>query len=324
MTIKKFSETSSVLTVNKFSKGKKLNVLLTLHMDKLVSKILEGMDDDKFKELESIEMELLEFENKNEKIKIEKNGKLYTMSIVTLQSNTISVLILSSKVIKKTGTISLYAMPDAGAKTVKQLKNMNVNRDDAEVSANMDVKSAVKHDVKGSPMFDKTNQKTQIKDDDEHDGFIVNKNALKVLKKYQRMNTKSIEGTADASAWSSKQFHEYMQKKFTKTYNQDSLEFNVIGNNFYSKKASGILWTNIKRKLIDVFENSGMTKSDLKEYIDWMFDVKSVHVKFPITLNFLSSRGVMTEWMVKNKKKKSSHNNIKGSSSIKFVDVHKK
>ncbi len=334
MTTKKITNlNSSIITINKFWKGKHVDVVVSFNQDKLVNKILESMSDKELREVESIGMEILETEKKLKKWKLELDGKLMAMAISpNWTGNSYNILRINKT--EKTALIDLLHAPDAGAKSVSILKNMNETKikggnhqtGKLKGAATYAGKDAGKHDEKHSSMFVKTKQKTQAIDDGTDDDFVVSKKAMKVLKKFQKKNTKIVSDSADASSWTSKQFHEYMQKKFTKTYHHDSLEFNLIGNNFYSKKASGILWTNIKHKLINVFEGSGMTKVDLKNYIDWMFDVKSATMKFPITLGFISNKGVMTEWIINNKKKKQTHHqsNNKNGSSIKIVNVNKK
>ena len=135
------------------------------------------------------------------------------------------------------------------------------------------------------------------------DVYVVSKKAQVVLDKYRKMN--------DAEKWSAKQFHQYLITKYQGTYGYNSMEFGTIGGRKYTKKAQGVIWTVIKHKLIDVFVESNLSKSDLKTYIDWAYDKKSGEVNFPITLNFLTNKSLVTEWI--------HHLNLNGQSEKKRI-----
>lgn len=123
--------------------------------------------------------------------------------------------------------------------------------------------------------------------------YVVSKKAQAVLDKIKGKNQKN----EDVAGWTAKQFHQYLIDKYAKTYGQSSLEFETVGGRKFGKSAHGIIWTVIKKKLINLFIESGMTNEDLKIYIDWVYDVKSADIKFPVTLNFLCSAGLITEWL---------------------------
>lgn len=110
--------------------------------------------------------------------------------------------------------------------------------------------------------------------------------------------------------WTASQFLQYMSHKFQQVYNFSSLEFEVVNGKKYQPTAVGLLYTKIKRNLIGVFAEHNLDKTDLKDYVDWCYDFKSSQVDFPITLNFLSSKAMMTEFIrnkIKKNKKKTNH-----------------
>ena len=112
--------------------------------------------------------------------------------------------------------------------------------------------------------------------------------------------------------WNNADFLNYMKWKFYECYNYKSLEFGIIDEGSHSSLATGALYMKIKKKLINVFNELKMGKDGVKRYIDWIYDKKSSDVSFPITLNFLCSTSLITEWMgidiKKNKKVKNKIN----------------
>lgn len=150
--------------------------------------------------------------------------------------------------------------------------------------------------------------------------FVEHTKAQQVNKKFkQQYDTKPLD---NMNKWTSNDFLKYMQDKYRTTYGYNSMEFEVFGGKKYGKSATGVIFTHIKRKLMDVFVESGLDMSDLKNYIDWVYDKKSGELNFPVTLNFIASKALMTDWTHakhisknKNNKKfsfsKKIHSNIK-------------
>lgn len=104
---------------------------------------------------------------------------------------------------------------------------------------------------------------------------------------------KSNPNDREIESWTANQFHQYIQKKFIETYGFESFEL---------KHHKGKLWSKIKKQLIDVFIDEEKTKQDLKDYIDWMYDVKSDDVKTRIGLGFLCSPSFMDEFFASKSK----------------------
>lgn len=148
----------------------------------------------------------------------------------------------------------------------------------------------------------------------EGDEFVQSKEATKVAVKISKLKDWEC---VSVDKWSSSQFLQYMGHKFNQVYGFSSLEFSVVDGKRYQSSAKGILYVKIKSKLISVFAEINLGKADLKNYIDWMYDIKSSELDFPITLNFLCSKAMITEWL--QKKIKKGKNNIN-----KNIGVNKK
>lgn len=147
------------------------------------------------------------------------------------------------------------------------------------------------------------------------DEFVQSKQANKVTNGNGK--SKNSWKNVEVEKWTSNQFLQYMGHKFNQVYGFSSLEFSVIDGKRYKSSAKGFLFVKIKTKLITVFEEIKLNRQDLKNYIDWMYDVKSGALDFPITLNFLCSKGMMTEWLQK-KIKKGKKNVKKGGMNKKI------
>lgn len=143
--------------------------------------------------------------------------------------------------------------------------------------------------------------------DDNDETYVVSKKAQLVLDKIRAKRQKDT----DVSKWTAKQFHEYLIQKYRDTYGHSSLEFGTVGGRKYGQSAQGIIWTVIKQKLMNVFNESKLTNQDLKIYIDWVYGEKISDIKFPVTLNFLCSKSLITEWIYELNK-----NNIKSKNNV--------
>ena len=156
---------------------------------------------------------------------------------------------------------------------------------------------------KSSIVTDSTENKKFYYDED---GYVTNSSASKVKKINHPKDKNSFLLDEPIDKWTSNNFLIYLNKKFNETYGYESIEFGTIGGKKYLSSAKGILYLNIKRKLINVFADLGLGNDGLKKYIDWTYDIKSDNVKFPITLNLLVHKGMITEWMQLNVKKKTA------------------
>ena len=104
---------------------------------------------------------------------------------------------------------------------------------------------------------------------------------------------KSNPNDSEIESWTANQFLLHIQKKFIETYGFESFEL---------KHHKGKLWSKIKKQLIDVFIIEGKTKQELKDYIDWMYYVKSDDVKTRIGLGYLCSPSFMDEFFASKSK----------------------
>jgi hypothetical protein len=143
--------------------------------------------------------------------------------------------------------------------------------------------------------------------------------------KYRENLRKGFGNGLEVESWTANQFMHYIRKRFKETYNTDSFEFNMLDNPKTSRNATGKLWAVIKRNLIDKFENSGLTKVDLKDYIDWAYEVKAAQPSFNITisLSFLCSSGLIIEWDVKKKAGKIGKSNGKDAIKVTYKKTQK-
>ena len=122
--------------------------------------------------------------------------------------------------------------------------------------------------------------------------YVESEAATKVLKKMVGWKKQSVE------EWNSRHFLEYIKLKFRDAYEVDSAEWNVSGMGKSSTR--GIVYSYIKRNLVNAFISFGYSNNQLKDYIDWCYDIKAAEINFPITLKFLGNRTMITEWIVKN------------------------
>jgi len=115
----------------------------------------------------------------------------------------------------------------------------------------------------------------------------------------QRLQKMVGYGKVDIEEWSSEQFMKMIKDKFKKAYGTNAFEF---GNSDSLPPAKGRIYSKIKNNLIGAFEGMGLKKTDLCSYIEWAYGMKAKQISFPITLSFLCSKDLMTEWMVVVKK----------------------
>jgi hypothetical protein len=129
----------------------------------------------------------------------------------------------------------------------------------------------------------------------EESEYGESKGAQKILKQMEEWTGKTVVGIEE---WNSRHFLEYIKVKFQDAYGVDSAEWNVSGMG--KSSARGIMFSYIKKNLIHSFIAFGYGNEQLKEYINWCYDVKAPEINFPITLKFLGNRTMITEWIVKN------------------------
>ncbi len=149
--------------------------------------------------------------------------------------------------------------------------------------------------------------------DENDETYVLSKKAQLVLSKIKEKRQKD----EDVSKWTAKQFHEYLMKKYKDTYGHQNIEFGTVGGRKYGQSAKGIIYTVIKHKLMKVFNESGMSNQDLKIYIDYVYDIRSADIKWPITLNFLCNHSLIAEWIYDlNKDKKMSATGVKITAKV--------
>lgn len=123
-----------------------------------------------------------------------------------------------------------------------------------------------------------------------------NKEYLKNLKKMKGMDR-------EISSWTANQFGVYMKSKFKQVYGTDSFEFSSFEGKQNIKLAKGREWSIIKKQLIDVFHDNNLTNQDILNYINWVFDSKSLTLKFPVNLSLICSKSLITNWIVTERSK---------------------
>lgn len=148
--------------------------------------------------------------------------------------------------------------------------------------------------------------KTEVDADDlfhEHKGA---KKALKGIKNWgkaksekpQKIKIKNRKKKKVIGKWNSADFLEYMKEKFKEAYGVDSFELNNADNGIVNMKtAKGRAYAIIKHQLLDVFKKAGYSNEHLKMYIDWVYETKAGKLRNPITLAFVRSQSLITEWI---------------------------
>lgn len=114
-------------------------------------------------------------------------------------------------------------------------------------------------------------------------------------------NKKSI--WLDVSKWTANQFGKFMSDEFKKVYGTSSFEFTSFHGQENRRTATGKQWMIIRQNIMTPFHKAGYENSDIKKYIEWAFSEKSKQTPFPLNLGFLSSKSLMSEWMVMGRKK---------------------
>ena len=161
----------------------------------------------------------------------------------------------------------------------------------------------------------KNNHSDAGKNNHLDDEFVMSEKVEKTITSMKRKNKKQ----EDIKQWTSNQWLEYISNKFNDVYGQQSLEFGASMAN--KKNGKGIIWLKIKNKLIKTFIGMGKDNVALREYVDWCFDIKSVELNFPITLNFLCSPSLIQEWTMKDNKKSTKNIGNKGKLTGKIIKV---
>jgi len=249
-----------------FYRGNKLKVIVKLDLLDAMEQIFEQVDfQDEIEEIEIITSVNSEIEE-NENI-----GASSSVNFSLLKFNTLIEIINQRKKekIKEKERKEIY----------KEKKDREKQQEKQKVCGN-----------KSDEIIDENDNSVDVTDQ----VFVKHSQAQQVNAKHK----KYFEPKPDEliNKWTSEDFLKYMQNKYKDTYGYNSMEFTVFGGKKYAKSASGVIRTVIKRQLIDVFVNSNMVRQDLKNYIDWMYEKKSGELKFPVTLNFICNKGMMTEW----------------------------
>lgn len=127
----------------------------------------------------------------------------------------------------------------------------------------------------------------------DKDGFI------KVGKRRKKNLSQRAWDKVPVEKWTSNQIAQYIKHLYQKTYGIKSLEFDFgdsLGSHGGRKR--GLLWGRLKHQLIQVFELRDFGLESVKEYLDWIFEIKKDAGDRPISLGFIVSPVLITEWMV--------------------------
>ena len=100
--------------------------------------------------------------------------------------------------------------------------------------------------------------------------------------------------TKHIDQWNSVTFIKYAQSKFEETYGVGSFEYNRV---LKGKDAEGKVRSMVANILIRGFKKHNMNNSHVREYIDWVYDIKSTDIQPIITVHLLCSKSLITEWM---------------------------
>jgi len=102
----------------------------------------------------------------------------------------------------------------------------------------------------------------------------------------------------EISKWSSKEFVDYVQNKFSSVYGTNLIN-NFNGNSRNKSAGQVYIGINILKNRFRTLEKSN---EEIKKYIDWLFDVKAIKLDFPISIGFITSNKVIDEWIWVTKK----------------------
>jgi len=154
------------------------------------------------------------------------------------------------------------------------------------------------------------------------------KNSSHVLSTKQKISTRIFnEKSKDVSKWVSKDFWLYMKKKYYEQYGTDSFELVAdsvaFSSGYYSgydamNRAMGRTLSIIKYGLIEEFKKAGYDSDGLKDYIDWIYDDKAGRLSFPVTLAFIKSKALITEWITRK-----ATNKLKRKESVREMKFRK-
>lgn len=275
-----------MVEINKFRKKNKIVAILKFDLKKILAEILKDIEKEELNDFDEIELlgvtDGIDYDNA-ETFRVITNLSIKNLNI----NNNIN---------------EIY--------NINKLDNIIIDNKNGKLSG----KDIKKSHTTCSTIPTIKIHKPLVKKHVDLDGFSTSKKVQKCIEKAKIKNEKKD----DVMKWTANQFMNYMQEKFTSTYGHNSLEFNSISGKTYNNAAKGIIWVTIKKRLIELFKSNGMTNVDVVEYIDWMYDKKSIELKFPVTLNFLCNAGVITEWMMI---KKNGGNSFKKGKSGKKLNV---
>lgn len=180
----------------------------------------------------------------------------------------------------------------------------NVVRFYNNIITNVKYKDKERGDCKGRK------EKEWIELEISNDSFKQSKKAKKYLKSRNIGIEKSKQiFNKPMNKWNAIIFLQYMKYKFKKSYGQDSFELNKAMN---TRMKRGQLVTIIFNRLIKGFKKAGYTKTHIRNYIDWVYDIKATKIKFAVSFWFLVSDTLITEWIMS-----MSKNFNKGESTMK-------
>ena len=70
--------------------------------------------------------------------------------------------------------------------------------------------------------------------------------------------------------------------------------------------------------MIEEFKKAGYDSDGLKDYIDWIYDDKAGRLSFPVTLAFIKSKALITEWITRK-----ATNKLKRKESVREMKFRK-
>lgn len=101
------------------------------------------------------------------------------------------------------------------------------------------------------------------------------------------------------SKWNSYDFLSFIKKKFKDAYGFNTFEIQSSKQLRNGAGGAGRIVAMTNTALIKKFRKQGLTKNDLAKYIAWVYEEKAMKIKFPVTMAFLCSNTLITEWFAK-------------------------
>lgn len=138
----------------------------------------------------------------------------------------------------------------------------------------------------------------------------------KKVKNSKKKSTKRKKCNNDIENYTSSNWASFIREKFESVYGKDSYRFysgesSEGKNKMYGAGNNGKIISLLKTNIVERFKSVGLDNSDIRDYIKWAYEIKAPTMKYPLAMNLLINKDMMTDWLVSKDFKKSSKGKIK-------------